>query len=555
MNKYKGLIGVIIGIMSIVQLNGQTLDQGKKFIYYEKYKSAKDVFQKIVSADPKNDEAIYWLGQSMIRFEEASTKDISAAKTLYQTTLNSSSSNLIMAGIGHIELLEGKIQDARNHFEAAISLSQGKNISVLNAIGFANGNPDGKNGDPAFAVEKLKQATQLKKFNDPDVFVNLGDAYRRIGDGGMAISAYQSALLLDPAYARANYRIGKIYQSQGRGQESIFMEYYNKAIANDPLYGPVYENLFTYYYETNVIKAVEYFDKWIANADEDVKSCYNKAALKYAQGLFLEAISKANECIAIEGENPYPSLFGLKANAYNQLKDSIKVVENYNEYFKRQNPEKITSAAYIEYAKNLFKIPGSEVQAGLMIDKVVAMDSLESNKVVYLKTAAQYYESKKMYKEVGDWYNKIVMIKKSPSKYDMNTAGLNYYKGGAYQQSIDLFTLSASKFIDDPYAYNMIGKSSWAIDSTMEKGMANAAFEKTIQLGLVDTLKYKPQLMTSYKYFVAYYANILKDKNMAMSYVEKAISLDPSDAEAASYRAALLSNKQNTAPKQSEKKQ
>lgn len=554
MKNYKALIGIIIGIMLIVQLNAQTLDQGKKFIYYEKYKSAKDVFQKIVSADPKNEEATYWLGQSMIRSEEASVKDISAAKALYQTTLNSSSSNLIMAGIGHIELLEGKIQDARNHFEAAISLSQGKNISVLNAIGFANGNPDVKNGDPAFAVEKLKQATLLKKFNDPDVYVNLGDAYRRIGDGGMAISAYQSALLIDPSYARANYRIGKIYQSQGRGQESIFMEFYNKAIANDPIYGPVYENLFIYYYETNVIKAVEYFDKWIANADEDVKSCYNKAALKYAQGLFLEAISKANECIAIEGENPYPSLFGLKANAYNKLKDSIKVVENYNEYFKRQNPEKITTAAYIEYANNLFKIPGSDVQAGLMIDKFVAIDSLESNKVVYLKIAAQYYESKKMFKEAGDWYNKIVMIKKSPSKYDFNTAGINFYRGGAYQQSIDLFTLSVSKFIDDPFAYNMIGKSSWAIDSTMEKGMANAAFEKAIQLALVDTIKYKPQLMTSYKYFVAYYANILKDKNMAVSYLEKAISLDPSDAEAASYKAALLGNKQPTSPKQSGKK-
>jgi hypothetical protein len=63
-----------------------------------------------------------------------------------------------MAGIGHVELLEGKIQDARNHFEAAISLSQGKNIAVLNAIGFANGNPDSKNGDAKYAIDKLKQA-------------------------------------------------------------------------------------------------------------------------------------------------------------------------------------------------------------------------------------------------------------------------------------------------------------------------------------------------------------------------------------------------------------
>ena len=55
-------------------------------------------------------------------------------------------SPLLIAGMGHIELIEGKKQDARNRFETAISLSQGKSIPVLNAVGFANANPDSKMG-------------------------------------------------------------------------------------------------------------------------------------------------------------------------------------------------------------------------------------------------------------------------------------------------------------------------------------------------------------------------------------------------------------------------
>ena len=51
-----------------------------------------------------------------------------------------SNNPLLLAGMGHIELLEGKTQDARNRFETAISLSQGKNVAVLNAVGFANVN-------------------------------------------------------------------------------------------------------------------------------------------------------------------------------------------------------------------------------------------------------------------------------------------------------------------------------------------------------------------------------------------------------------------------------
>jgi tetratricopeptide (TPR) repeat protein len=314
----------------------------------------------------------------------------------------------------------------------------------------------------------------------------------------------------------------------------------------------VYSTLFNYFYETNVTKAAEYFEKWQANSDVDYKTCYYRAALKYAQGYFMEAITKSDECINETKENPYPNLFGLKANAYNRLKDSVHAVESYAEYFKRQSPEKITSGDYVEYAKNLLKIPGNEAQAGLIIDKAVSMDSIESNKVQYLKTVAQAYESRKLFVEAADWYNKIVSIKKNPSKFDLNTTAFNYYKGGDYQKSIVAFTASANKFTDDPYAYNMIGKASWAIDTTMEQGLANAAFEKTIQLAMVDTVKYKPQLMTAYKYFVAYFANIKKDKDMALSYVEKALALDPNDAEAKMYKEAITA-KPTTKPKEGKK--
>jgi tetratricopeptide (TPR) repeat protein len=515
----------------------QTIEEGKKFYYYERYNSAKEVFQKLLNVNPNNEEAIYWLGQSIIAPDDHSTKDIAEVKSMYQSKLSVSNSQLLMAGIGHVELLEGKAMDAKNHFDAAIQLSQSKSIAVLSAIGFANSNPDVKEGDAAYAIEKLKMATLLKKFNDPDVYVNLGDAYRKLGDGGNAILSYQAALTLNPKFARANFRMGKLYQSQGRGQESIFMEYFDKAIADDPAYAPVYSNLFNYFYETNVTKAAEYFEKWQANSDKDYKSCYYRAALKYAQGFFMDAISMSDACIAESADNPYANLFGLKANAYNRLKDSINAITNFEMYFQKQVPEKITAGDYFEYAKNLIKIPGKETNAINAIDKAVLLDSLESNKVQYLKFIAQAFEARKNFVEAANFYNKIIAVKKSPSKYDLNTAAFNYYKGAAFQQSIDIFKLSGEKFPDDPYAFNMIGKASWAIDTTMQLGLANEAFEKTIQVGIVDSVKYKPQLLTAYRYFVAYNANIKKDREATLLFTEKILALEPNDAEA-------LSNKQ-----------
>jgi len=548
MNKVKfGLLTLITLLTNSVF--AQTVEQGKKFLYYERFKSAKDAFQKTLATDPNNEEAIYYLGQSMILPDDVTPKDIADAKALYQSKLSVSNSQLLMAGIGHIELLEGKTQDARNHFEAAISLSQGKNIAVLNAIGFANGNPDSKNGDALYAIDKLKQATLIKKFNDPEVLVNLGDAYRKNDDGGNAIQSYQAALTLNPKYARANYRIGKLYQSQGKGQESIFMEHFDNAIANDPLYAPVYANLFNYFYESNVLKAADYFEKWLANSDEDYKSCYYRAALKYAQGYFMDAISKADECIATAGANPYPNLFGLKANAYNRLKDSINAIQNYAEYFKHQSVDKVTSGDYLEYAKNLLKIPGNEAQAGLFVDKAVALDSVEANKVQYVKSIAQAYEIKKNYKDAADWYKKILSIKKNPGKVDLYNTGYNYYKGSAYDSAISIFNVYSQKFPDDIFGFFMTGKTSWIIDSTLQLGLANAAFEKTIQIGMTDTVKYKSQLITSYRYFASYNANIKKDKVVAVSYLDKILSLDPADAEANANKEILTASPKSAAQK------
>ena len=54
-------------------------------------------------------------------------------KKLYLEKLQQNpNSPLVMVGVGHVELMENKKEDARNHFETAISLSKGKSIDVLN---------------------------------------------------------------------------------------------------------------------------------------------------------------------------------------------------------------------------------------------------------------------------------------------------------------------------------------------------------------------------------------------------------------------------------------
>ena len=536
---------VLIALMLSSTMKAQTIEEGKKFMYYEKYQSARNVFQKLMAITPVSSEAVYWLGISIMAGADYSPKALEEAKELYRKALEANSNNaLLIAAMGNIELREGKTQDARNRFETALSLSQNKDLEVLAAVGMANSDFDNKFADPAYGIEKLKIATTLKKFKEPAVYIYMGDAYKIMLDGGNAQISYQSALNIDPKYARALYRIGKIYQTQGAGQEEIYMKYFNDAIDKDSTYAPVYKNLSDLYYNIDVTKSAPYLDKYLANTDDDPKNCYYRASMKYAQGLFKEAINLASQCIA-GATNPYPKLFGIQGYAYNRLGDSLNAKTAFENYILKADQTQIGSGDYVTYASVLFKLSGNDSLAGTYIDKAVQLDTLEASKVAYLKTTSLYFENQKNYKSAADWYAKILTVKKVPTSFDLNTAGLKYFRYGNYTSSIDIFSQSSQKYPEDVYGYYMTGKSYWAIDTTMEQGLANPAFQKVIEVGLADKVKNKAQLIASYKYFVAYFANIKKDKATAIAYCDSVLVVDPTDAEALNNKTAIGSMNMN----------
>jgi Flp pilus assembly protein TadD len=539
MKKIKFGVLVLTALFLSNSMKAQTIEEGKKFMYYERYQSAKNVFQKLIAADPKNTLAVYWMGMAIISGPDFGPVQLAEAKELFRRSLDiSPNSPLLIAGMGHIESHEGKTQDARNRFETALSLTQNKDLDVLAAIGMANADFDNKNGDPNYAIEKLKIAAAFKKLKEPAIYVYLGDAYRMLMDGGSAQTAYQNALTIDPNYARASYRIGKIYQTQGPGQEEIYMKYYNEAIAKDPAYAPVYKNLSDLYYTTDVTKSAMYLDKYLANTDDDPKNCYYKSSMKYAQGMFKEAITLAEQCIA-GNPNPYPKLYGIEGYSYNRLGDSVNAKAAFGKYIEKADKSQIGTGDYSSYANVLLKFPGNEQLAGTFADKAVALDSIESNKVTYLKNMALYYESQKRFKEAADWYAKIVSVKKNPTKTDLYYVGYNYFRSGNYKPSIDAFNLYSQKFPEDALSFYMAGKAFWGIDSTMEQGLANPSFLKAIEVGTADKVKYKNQLIGSYKYFVAYYVNIKKDKATAISYCDSVLVIDPADVDALNNKTAI----------------
>lgn len=543
MRNMKKLVLIIVTVFFAGASFSQSIDEGKRFLYNERYQSAKNVFQKLVTANPDDEAAAYYYGQSLIGLE-----DVAGAKAFYLERLSVYPNRpLLLAGIGHTELLEVKTQDARNRFETAVSLSGGKRIDVLNAVGAPNSDPEIKNGDAAYAIAKLRQATAIKGFKDPEVWANLGDAYRKNNDGGAAIQSYDAALALNPNYARAIYRKGRLYQTQGYGQEALYMRFYNEAIAKDAAYAPVYSTLFNYYYETNVPKSAEYLEKWLGASDNDPKACYYRASMKYAQGLFADAITKADECITTGGNSVYPNLYGVKALAYNRLGDSMQAKTSYEEYFKKQIPEKVGAGDYSSYATILLKFPGNEQQAAMYVNKAIQLDSTEANRVTYLKALGNAYRNQKNYGESARWYNKVLDIKKNYSNVDLYNAGYDYFRAGVFDSSVLVFNKYTVKYPDDIFGYYMIAKANSGIDTTRTSGLAFNSYTKAIEVGerAADKTKVKDQLVGSYIFMSQYFFEVKKDKSSAMSYVDKALAIDPANSTAVALKDFIMKNDPN----------
>ena len=531
-----GLVASLILMGS--SLFAQDIKEGKQFLNRERYQSAEGVFQQILAKDPNNTEAAYWLGQTYLDNDRAYV-DTAAAKALYQKTLQANPNDaLMMVGMGQINLMEGNKDAARNQFETALNNTKRRNLpDIQYAVGRANIEPN--NGDIMYGIQKLQEAADRDKKN-PEIYNEIGLGYWKLHDGSNATTNFQTALSMDPNDAEASFYMGRIFQTQGYGQEPIYMRYYMDAMREDPQYAPVYYWLYTYYYNRDVNKAADYLNKYIAVADNDSKNCYAKASLLFVSKKYEQSITQANSCIDSAGNKSDPNLYGLKGYAYNELGDSIKAKEAFDKFFAVVNPQKIGANDYKTYGQILMKIPGQEAEGVSYINKAINLDTLQANKIKYAKDVAQSLANDKKYAEAGQWYGRVLQLDSSFGKTELFYAGYNDLLGEKYKTADSVFKIYQQKYPEDSYGWYLGAHAVEGID-TAETGMAKPLYEKVIQIGdtTQDKSTIKDKLIPSYRYMVAYYYNIKSEVDSAIMYNNKILEIDPTDATALKTKDAL----------------
>ena len=524
----KSAILFLFSALLTISAFAQSVQEGVGHLYAERYASAKAAFDKLVASNPNNLEAIYWQGQTYLAQD-----NLAGARQVYEKALaTNGNAPLVLVGMGHVELLEGKTNEARQRFESAISLSRGKkgdDAAVLNAIGRAN--VDAPKGDVAYAIQKLNQAATAAPTNG-EVFINLGNAYRKAKDGGAAITAYRKAIPTHPALAY--YRMARVYETQRNWD--IVTENLNYAIKADPKFAPAYLRQYVYnlFHKQDYAAADEWAKQYIANADQSVMNDVFRAQALYQQKNFDQAIAVGQNILNQAKDGASANLYRLMAYSYMEKGDTATAKQYVDQLFTKAKKEDFVAKDYTLKAAIYSKERPEEVVQIYM--DAAEDDTTVRNKLLILQEAVDWAQKNSKKVPEADLRLAIYRLNPNPNPASLFQIGLPYYQGGAFRKADSAFQAYSKAFPDSVYGYLWSARSLARIDTSGAQGLAVPQYEKLLAVSEKDKVRNKAYGMEAAGNLANHYVNVKRDTEKGIFYLTKGLEFDP---ENTSFKGAI----------------
>jgi tetratricopeptide (TPR) repeat protein len=522
-------------ILANFNAGAQSVQEGINNLYADRFKSAEQIFQKILAANPNVIEATYWLGQTYLDKD-----DNDAARQLYDKALAANgNAPLIMVGKGHVLLLDKKLDEARQLFESALTISRtkkGDDPAVLNAIGRAN--VDAKEGNLTYAVEKLELALQ----RDPksaDIALNLGNAYRKKDPGqggGRAYEMYKLASQLSPNFAYPYVRVAALFETQK--QWDLVLENLNKAIQVDPNFSLAYYELFYYYFfaKQDYAQAEATLNKYMGTRPNEDKTedDYMYSQLCWAKKDWNCAITKAESVKTAMGAKVKPKVFKQLAYSYSGKGDFASARTNIDEFFKRTKDPLIPQD--YELKANVYTGGGAsceEIYA--LYTEGGAADTVVQSKVEFLTKAADFFKAQKCTKQEADMRWAIYNTRRSPNPAGLINIGILFSQAGDLKKADSLFAAYNTNFPDSIYGYYWRGRVNYSLDTTMTVEPYISTLlqsnQKALMIAATDKSRYKSMGTNAALVLTGYWNNIKSIRDSAYAYLLKGLEIDSSNLQ------------------------
>jgi len=562
MSKRKYLVAGFINLSLIFSINvySQNLNTAIELMQSEQFDVAKKAFVSVISKEPKNGDAYFYMGQCylysyLVDSLSNSLSDVADSAMFYykKGTVSDPLNPLNYTGLGKIDLLKKNNSDAQAQYSKAISLLPSKTnkdseiSKAKQALTYAKIAEAYSQVNPPLMKEAYAnmQTAQSYAIQDPSLFIIYGDIFLEDGDATNAILNYKKAQELAPQSPLAKIKIGNIYV-KGRNLKAA-IPYFEEAQAINPNFAPVYREMGELYIKSGSYeKAKENFSKFLELSNKNIA-----ARIKYIYALFLckdynNVITQIKEVFnsdtssiilrRIEGYSHY------ETNNYNEAKNSL------DKFFKAVNNEKIISSDYAYYGRIYSKL-GNDSIAVNYLNKAIGKDS--SNFDLLTETANLLIKLKR-YNDAVVLYQKKVDAAKATS-IDYYFFSKTYYT--MYQDvtkitdysKVDSLVKKANKYLtladtlcgtflaEQPSSMQGLQRRSQikaALDPDFKIGLAKPFYEKVIQKAQTDSVKYNKELIEAYDYMGWYNYTTTQNYTLSKMFYNRILAIDPKNQKA-----------------------
>ena len=512
----------------------QSTAEARKLLYYERYDGAAHVLQSLLKTDAGNSEAWWLLTQAYVAKHRIPTLH----DTLQLMPPAARQQPLGLCALGELALEEHKKDSATAYFNQALTMTKEKDPSILLAVATAEQSGDSVTAQSAIAL--LDKAIKRDK-HDVELYITLGNVYRRLLDGTNSYKAYEDALAQDPKAVDALYRIGKIFVTQENPE--MYLKFFNEAVTTDSLYAPAWYELYYYYYFRDVNKAMECLDHYVATTDPGIENDYLITDLLYSSRKYQAAIDKAQQLISAQGTVTEPRLYKLIAYSYNALHDSTKALDYMKQYFKDQVDTGFVVKDYSTMGE-IYDELGQPDSAAAYFVKAGNLEKDTLQRRDYAKKLAGLYKKQKDYSNQAIWLERYYVGNDKATNLDLFNWGLAHFEAKEYPAADSVFGLYCTKYPDQCFGYYWRARSAAAIDTAMTTGMAIPNYLKIIDIDGKDSTNKtnRKHLIEAYGYIAAYKANTQKDYTGSIDYFNRLLALDPGNQDAARYVGILKKN-------------
>jgi tetratricopeptide (TPR) repeat protein len=527
------ILPVLFLVTSLTE--AQTVQDARKLMYYEKYRSALDTLHEILRKDRNNGEAWYLLTRCYLH--ENQVKALEDTFRLIPNNIDNIA--FLECAKGALNLKTGNREKAGLLFKSALLNSNEKDPRILSAVAFVN--LDSDTGDIHYAIDLFNKAIKKNK-SAVSLYNGLGIAYSKLRNGREAYKAFNKAMEADPGNAEAPYRLGLLFVSQNNPE--MYMKYFYQATSLDPDYGPAWYSLYYYYYFRDPNKAIDYLRHYMASSDINPENNYRMTDLLYLSKQYAAALTNAFSLLGSKDSAKDTRLYKLIAYSYKELNDSADALKYMQIYFEK-TPDTSLLPKDIETMGELYaRFPEQSGDAAQYYAKAASMEKDSAKKIEYYKTIAGLYKKIKDYKDQAEWLGKYYVSNAKATNSDLFNWGITEYLAGDYQIADSVFIDYIKKYPDQTFGYYWAARSEAAIDTAMQNGMAIPYYNKIIDLILKESPEQqnKKWLIEAYGYVAAYKANIQKDYGGATTFLEKVIDLDPGNVNARNYIEILKKN-------------